>query len=164
VTKIGIRLALIAAVALLSAPLFAQRSEGTGDPVSAPWWSPGDDQVLAASVEYSNPHGAVGLINAAGSIDTDGHPFFEPIGSNGRACVSCHQPAGGMSLSLKLIEDRWNRTEGADPIFAAVPPTSNSNRGFSKLKCRSKNGLQLATSAGVGVRLSGGRQKIVLVM
>jgi hypothetical protein len=120
VKRIGIRLAQLAAAALVSGPLAAQSSDGAGDSVSAQWWFPGDGHVLPAAVQFSNLHGAVGLINTDGSIATDGHPFFEPLGSNGRACVSCHQPASGMSLSLALIEDRWNRTSGADPIFAAV--------------------------------------------
>jgi hypothetical protein len=52
-------------------------------------------------------------------MPTRGHAFFEPIGSNGRACVSCHQPADAMSLSVESIQQRWDQTRGKDPIFAA---------------------------------------------
>jgi len=86
----------------------------------AQWWDPGEDRPLPAYVEYANEHGRVGLLNSSGEIATDGHPFFEPLGTNGRACVSCHQPADGMSLSLKSIRERWDVTQGKDPIFAMV--------------------------------------------
>ena len=62
------------------------------------WWSPGQGGTLAATQQFENAHGRLGLINTGGAIDTKGHPFFEPIGKNGRACVSCHQPADAMSL------------------------------------------------------------------
>lgn len=84
------------------------------------WWDPGDGRVLDGEASYANPHGAVGLFNASGPIETKGHPFFEPTGSNGRACVSCHQPSNGMSLSVDSVRERWTATGGKDPIFAAV--------------------------------------------
>ena len=87
---------------------------------AAGWWSPGSGAVLPASVEFDNPLGKLGLLNTSGPIDTKGHPFFEAIGRNGRACVSCHQPANGMSISADAINERWRATGGKDPIFAAV--------------------------------------------
>jgi hypothetical protein len=87
---------------------------------AAPWWSPGDGRPLPAFVEYENPLGRVGIVNTGGDVQTAGHPFFEPIGTNGRACVSCHQPGDAMSLSVASIQQRWHDTAGKDPIFAVV--------------------------------------------
>lgn len=84
------------------------------------WWSPGDERPLPARVEYTNSLGRVGILNAAGPVQTKGHPFFEPLGTNGRACVTCHQPADGMSLSMTSIQERWQATRGADPLFATI--------------------------------------------
>ena len=53
---------------------------------------------VAAEGAYSDPTGSLGILNTAGDISTKGHPFFEPIGTNGRACVTCHQPADAMSV------------------------------------------------------------------
>jgi hypothetical protein len=92
---------------------------GTGQ-LPAWWWAPGSDQPLPAYVEYPNRYGRLGIVNADGAVTTDGHPFFEPLGTNGRACVSCHQPADGMSLSVTSINDIWQATRGSDPIFAAI--------------------------------------------
>ncbi len=85
-----------------------------------PWWDPGDGHPLPAYVEYTNEHGRVGILNTAGEIDTRDHPFFAPLGVNGRACVSCHQPSDGMSLAVSTIRQRWEQTAGKDPIFATV--------------------------------------------
>jgi hypothetical protein len=84
------------------------------------WWSPGQGTALPAFATYGNDRGQVGVLNAAGQLDTKGHPFFEPIGANGRACVTCHQPADGMSLSVRSVRERWAATGGQDPLFAAV--------------------------------------------
>ena len=84
------------------------------------WWPPGADGVLGEQVEYRNAHGRLGIVNANGPVETEGHPFFEPIGVNGRACVSCHQPADGMSLSVASIRQIWQASDGKDPIFAGI--------------------------------------------
>ena len=76
--------------------------------------------MLAANAAYENRSGTLSILNTAGPVDARGHAFFEPIGRNGRACVTCHQPADGMSLSVDSIEVRWRETNGRDPLFAAV--------------------------------------------
>ncbi|HEX6636632.1 MAG TPA: hypothetical protein VF033_03150 [Steroidobacteraceae bacterium] len=98
------------------APAGARASE----PSATSWWTPGDGKVLAALATYRNAAGSVGVLNAAGPVNTAGHPFFEAIGRNGRACVTCHQPASGMSLSVEMIRHRWRETQGKDPLFAPV--------------------------------------------
>jgi len=87
---------------------------------AAEWWAPGDGRPLPLEARYANPSGALGILNTAGPIDTRGHPFFAPLGSNGRACVTCHQPSDGLSLSVATIRGRWNETGGDDPLFAAI--------------------------------------------
>jgi len=86
----------------------------------ARWWSPGDGRILASTAAYDNRFGTLSILNTAGQVETRGHAFFEPIGRNGRACVTCHQPADGMSVSVDTIEARWRETNGRDPIFAAL--------------------------------------------
>ncbi|HET9863915.1 MAG TPA: hypothetical protein VFP37_10765 [Steroidobacteraceae bacterium] len=90
------------------------------EPSATRWWTPGNGKPLAELATYRNASGSVGVLNAGGALATAGHPFFEPIGQNGRACVTCHQPASGMSLSVDLIRRRWEETGGKDPLFAPV--------------------------------------------
>src|SRR4051794_1634677 len=91
------------------------RYEGT-----RPWWDPGRSIPLAASKDWDDPSGQLRLLNKSGEVETKGHAFFTPLGSNGRSCVTCHQPTSAMSLSLELIRLRWFDTNGKDPLFAAV--------------------------------------------
>ena len=121
------RSALAVALALFGAGIAAQvalpedaAASDSPDRTASQWWDPGDGRSFGEYVAYPNPEGQLGVLNASGPIETAGHPFFEPLGPNGRACVSCHQPADAMSLSLRSIQERWNETKGADPIFAPI--------------------------------------------
>lgn len=82
------------------------------------WWSPGDERLIPEFVTYKNEWGELALYLEGEPVQTKGHAFFEPLGPNGRACVSCHQPSDGMSLSVASIQQRWRDTGGKDPIFA----------------------------------------------
>lgn len=84
------------------------------------WFEPDSKAVLPALALSSNPLGAVATLQPGGPTDTAGHPFFTPLGRNGRACVTCHQPADGMSLSVSSIRARWQATGGRDPLFAMI--------------------------------------------
>ncbi|HKP66399.1 MAG TPA: hypothetical protein VJX31_07215, partial [Casimicrobiaceae bacterium] len=86
----------------------------------AVWWSPNEARVFPPSLSYPNGSGVSTTLNAAASTNTAGHPFFSSHSANGRAFVSCHQPADGMSLSVDTIRKRWEDTGGKDPIFAAI--------------------------------------------
>jgi hypothetical protein len=98
----------------------APAGDDSQEPSATAWWTPGDGKVLAPLATYRDAFGSVGIWNASGPVATAGHPFFEPIGRNGRACVSCHQPANGMSLSTEMIRRRWQETQGKDALFAPV--------------------------------------------
>ncbi|MDE2596677.1 MAG: hypothetical protein KGL44_07365 [Sphingomonadales bacterium] len=84
------------------------------------WWAPGEGRTFPASLDYANGQGTLRTLLVGGPMPTRGHPFFEPIGSNGRACVTCHQPADAMSLSAATVRERWEATRGNDPLFAAI--------------------------------------------
>ena len=84
------------------------------------WWAPGQGTQLSDFATYNNDRGELGVLNASGRLDTRGHPFFEPIGTNGRACVTCHQPGDAMALSVRSVRERWAATGGKDPLFAPV--------------------------------------------
>ncbi len=110
------RLALLGAGIVALGTVTASIAE-TGD--GARWWAPGTGRTMDQHVSYPNEFGRVGLFNAAGPVQTKGHPFFEPFGESGRACVTCHQPQDGMGLSLTTIRTQWERSGGRDPLFAA---------------------------------------------
>ncbi len=84
------------------------------------WWDAGQGLMLPWQEEYDDIDGQVQVLNKNGAVPTKDHPFFEALGSNGRACVTCHQPSNAMSVSAAAIRGRWDETGGRDPIFAAV--------------------------------------------
>src|ERR1035437_10295709 len=52
----------------------------------------------------------------AGPFTAD-NPFFKPLGSNGRACVTCHDPSAGWTITPVHIRARFEASHGADPLF-----------------------------------------------
>jgi hypothetical protein len=84
------------------------------------WIAPGTNRTLPAQMEFNTPTGRVGVLLAAGPVEMQDHPFFAAIGANGRACVTCHQPAYGMSFSAEAARALWRSTNGKDPLFAAI--------------------------------------------
>jgi hypothetical protein len=110
---------IIAAAALCIGVAGAVLSADTYDAADS-WWQAGAKRVMPANAEYEDGLGRVRVVNADGPFETQGHPFFTPLGTNGRACVTCHQPANGMGLSVETIRRRWEETGGKDPLFAAV--------------------------------------------
>jgi hypothetical protein len=85
----------VAVLAASAALALGQQARGTS------WISAGTAAVLPAQAEFPTPTGRVGLLLSGGPVDMKGHPFFTPLGKNGRACVTCHQPAYGMSFSAE---------------------------------------------------------------
>ena len=112
------RIVVAIAIATLSAGWIAAE-------VLPGWIEAGKGGRLTSEMTFANPEGRLGVLLSAGSIDTTGHPFFTPIGSNGRACVTCHQPVNAMSLSAAMVRERWRVTGGRDPLFAAIDGSNN---------------------------------------
>jgi len=82
------------------------------------WIEPGSGATLPEFDAFDSTDGTIGVLNASGPINTEGHPFFTALGTNGRACVNCHQPTYGMSVSTSGLIERWRTTDGKDPVFA----------------------------------------------
>ena len=102
-----------------AAPASSAATGATGA-TTGRWWAPNDGRTLPVLAAYPNEAGVFTTYSAQGPVDTRSHAFFTPLGPNGRACVSCHQPSDGMALSLQSIRERWQATQGQDPLFAMV--------------------------------------------
>jgi cytochrome c peroxidase len=63
--------------------------------------------------------GIIGTLHVNGPVNEQG-AFFEPLGTNGRTCATCHVASEAMSLSAKGIQLRFAQTRGRDPLFASV--------------------------------------------
>jgi len=61
-----------------------------------------------------------GLIRSATALRSlNGHnKFFDPgLGTNGQACVTCHQPGDGFTIHVESIDDAFTASNGQDPLF-----------------------------------------------
>jgi hypothetical protein len=103
---------LFLAIPLLAAAQYTDTSQSR-------WVEPAEKDTLPLFDTFDNFLGKLGVIQASGPVDTAAHPFFTPLGTNGRACVTCHQPTYGMSVSAEGLRNRWRTTSGKDPVFAA---------------------------------------------
>jgi hypothetical protein len=66
---------------------------------------------------FGNPTGASETYSTTrGGIDLTG-PFFQSLGTNGRSCGTCHQPSDAMSVAAANVQQRFDLTQGLDPIF-----------------------------------------------
>src|SRR5262245_42871774 len=52
------------------------------------------------------------------------NPFFQSLGTNGRACVTCHTPTDGWTIVPENVRQRFERSDGLDAIFR---PNDGSN-------------------------------------
>ena len=68
---------------------------------------------------FPDASGLVQTYNTGGDIDLNG-PFFQSLGTNGRSCVTCHQPMNAMSVSAASVQLRFDLSLGTDPIFRTV--------------------------------------------
>src|SRR5690349_20867933 len=63
-----------------------------------------------------DPSGEVITYTPLGQIDPQS-PFFQSLGTNGRACATCHVASDGWSITPPHIQARFEATGGLDPLF-----------------------------------------------
>ena len=96
---------------------------------------PGGRAQLPAALTYSNAAGVLGTLIAGGSFD-QANPFFAELGTNGRTCGTCHRPAQTWSITPSEIVDRFERTQGLDPIFRANDGSNCQSADLSTVEKR----------------------------
>jgi cytochrome c peroxidase len=66
---------------------------------------------------FDDASGQVRTFNLKGAVDLN-NPFFQDLGTNGRRCITCHQPANAWSITPANVQERFASSNGTDPIFA----------------------------------------------
>jgi cytochrome c peroxidase len=51
-------------------------------------------------------------------------PFFQSLGSNGRTCATCHAPADAWTVTPGHAQQRFQASNGTDPLFASLDGTN----------------------------------------
>jgi cytochrome c peroxidase len=94
--------------------------------------------------------GTFATYSTAGTTDESLRAFFQPFGSNGRSCATCHQFNQGQSISAAATQALFNNN-AKDPLFDALNgancPTAAAGDGNAR-SLLLKNGL-IRASIGV---------------
>ena len=90
---------------------------------------------LPNMLSFPNPTGFAATYNTTGPIDLT-NPFFQSLGTNGRACVSCHQPSDGWTVTPAHIQARFDASDGTDPIFRTVDGSNSPDADVSTVEAR----------------------------
>jgi len=74
-------------------------------------------EAALAGDAFTNPTGASRVVTVNGATIDENNPFFQNLGTNGRRCVTCHQPSAAMGITPPQIQAVFNATQGLDPLF-----------------------------------------------
>jgi cytochrome c peroxidase len=78
---------------------------------------------------FRTPTGLIKTLSSTGHIDTS-NEFFQDLGTNGRRCVSCHNPATGWTITPALLETVFEDTSGGvDPDDFGLGAVFRTNDG-----------------------------------
>ena len=70
-------------------------------------------------------------------------PFFAKLGTNDRSCASCHDAADGWSVTPAHLQQRFNDTQGTDPIFRTIDGANCPSDDVSTLAAATSSYSQL---------------------
>jgi cytochrome c peroxidase len=91
-----------------------------------------EDDMLAPALNLA---GTAQTATASGLIDT-ANPFFAPLGTNGRACVTCHMADQGWTITPAGARTRFEATQGLDPLFRAHDAANAPHLDVSTVEAR----------------------------
>jgi cytochrome c peroxidase len=163
-------LSAVAAVLSLGgvhSPALAQQATGRENAQSTDW-RPGFLEHIRRAREFAEPNtgqqrapsnvpnlefdnndsGVLGSYRPSGAVSASGNPFFQSLGSNGRSCFTCHQPAQGWSITAAGARARFDASEGRDPLFRLVDGARCPTNNVRTLAQRQR-AFQLLTEKGV---------------
>ena len=96
---------------------------------------------------FPDPSGEFRTYSTAGFID-EKNPFFQDLGTNGRRCVTCHQASDAWTVTPPHIQQRFENTQGMDPIFRPVDGATCPTDDVSTVKAR-RDAYKLVLSKGL---------------
>ena len=107
------RLVLLFGIALTLSAQYQDRFKDT-------WIEPGSGGILPEFDAFDSIEGTLGVLNASGPVNTDGHPFFTRSG-NQRASLRELSSADlrDERFHLRACWSAGRTTDGKDPVFAA---------------------------------------------
>ena len=84
---------------------------------------------------FPDPSGTLKTYSTQGAIDLS-NPFFQALGTNGRSCASCHVISDGWSVSAAHLQQRFQASQGLDPVFRPIDGANCPSADVSTLEAR----------------------------
>jgi len=106
-----------------------------GAPVST------SDQRASSPEGFQDPTGVIETFSTSGKVDATS-AFFQSLGTNGRSCGTCHLADQAFGLSGADVRERFEKTQGRDPLFA---PVDGANCPNFRQASRSAHSLLLSS-------------------
>ena len=98
---------------------------------------------------FPDSSGVFGNTTSNPGVVTPSNSFFDPsLGTNGQACVTCHQPDQGFSVTTPFIDTQFDRSQGLDPLFRANDTATRPDADLSTTG-RRRQAFELALQLGV---------------
>ncbi len=104
--------------------------------------------VIPQALPNPDPTGVVETFNTGAPTDTSSNPFFQSLGTNGRACATCHEPRSAWGVSAASIQQRFDESNGTDPIFRLVDGATCPSDDVSSLAAE-RDAYKLLLSKGL---------------
>ncbi len=95
------------------------------------------DAFTSGALTTADASGWLRTFTPTGTIDTS-NPFFQSLGTNGRSCNSCHRQAQGWTITPAELQQRFDTTQGKDPIFRTNDGSVSPFADVSTLAARRK--------------------------
>ena len=118
-------LSLLCGATLAGELILASQMPVKSDPPPAP-----------ATLITANRFGWSKTLFTNGAFFDRSNPFFKAIGTNGRACSSCHVAQDGWTITPRSIQLRFWLSGGRDPIFSAFDGTNTPDADLSSFVAR----------------------------
>jgi len=108
----------------------------------------GEEASALTGDSFSNGTGTHRTVSVNGATIDENNPFFKSLGTNGRACVTCHQPSAGLGLNPLQAQQLFNATQGTDPLFRTNDGSVGPNAPVATLAQR-QQAYKLVLSKGL---------------
>lgn len=100
---------------------------------------------------FRDPTGQVRTFSKNGEAQLN-NPFFQSLGTNGRSCGTCHQASDAWTVTPEHIRDRFDASNGLDPIFRTNDGANCPSADVSTLQAR-RNSFSMLLTKGL-IRVS----------
>lgn len=108
--------------------------------------------------DYPNDSGSLRTFSPDGALDKR-NAFFQNLGSNGRACITCHQPSQDWTITPEYVQERFDATSGLDPLFRTNDGSVSPQADVTTVKARKKAYAMLLSKGlirvGIGIPANG---------